>query len=269
MKKEESKSRMATEGMAITNEGMEPGQHGPLLGHRLPQETLDTLRSLHRELELEDAAEEPEEQVPWDQVLRGPDAIDMWLDRIVSMGTKLAHKLGLTPPRPTEQEVVLADPQEPKVQGDELTRELEDAWNLYTRGMGEIPCRSIGYVLRILGQNPTEDEIVEMVMKANCDWEGLMTKKDFLGVSVEILKASCDQMDDVKAAFRVFDHNNDGSISKEELREAMVNFGTRCTEDDFTTMFAEADKNDDGYIDFDEFVLMMLPSTGAAANQLI
>ena len=27
------------------------------------QETLDTLRSLHRELELEDAAEEPEEQV--------------------------------------------------------------------------------------------------------------------------------------------------------------------------------------------------------------
>merc|ERR1711997_546738 len=153
------------------------------------------------------------------------------------MGTKLAHKLGLTPPRPTAQEVVLADPQEPKIQGDELTRELEDAWNLYTR--------------------------------ANCDWEGLMTKQDFLGVSVEILKASCDQMDDVKAAFRVFDHNNDGSISKEELREAMVNFGTRCTEDDFTSMFAEADKNNDGYIDFDEFVLMMLPSTGAAANQLI
>lgn len=269
MKKEEFKSRMAAEGnMAIMSESMEPGQ-GPQLGHRLPQETLDTLRSLHRELELEDAAEEPEEQVPWEQVLRGPDAIDLWLDRIVSMGTKLAHKLGLTPPRPTAQEVVLADPQEPKIQGDELTRELEDAWNLYTRGMDEIPCRSVGYVLRILGQNPTEDEIVEMVMKANCDWEGLMTKKDFLGVSVEILKASCDQMDDVKAAFRVFDHNNDGSISKEELREAMVNFGTRCTEDDFTSMFAEADKNNDGYIDFDEFVLMMLPSTGAAANQLI
>ena len=38
---------------------------------------------------------------------------------------------------------------------------------------------------------------------------------------------------------------------------------------DFTSMFAEADKNNDGYIDFDEFVLMMLPSTGAAANQLI
>ena len=38
---------------------------------------------------------------------------------------------------------------------------------------------------------------------------------------------------------------------------------------DFTSMFAEADKNNDGYIDFDEFVLMMLPSTGAAANKIL
>ena len=58
-----------------------------------------------------------------------------------------------------------------------------------------------------------------------------MSKKDFLGVGLEIVKASCDQMEDVRAAFKVFDHNNDGSISKEELREAMVNFGTRCTDE--------------------------------------
>jgi len=132
---------------------------------------------------------------------------------------------------------------------------------LYTRGMEQIPSRSVGYVLRILGQNPTEDDIVEMVMKANCEWDGLMSRKDFLLVGIEILKASCDQMDDVKAAFRVFDHNNDGTISKEELKEAMVNFGTRFTEDEFQTMFAEADQNNDELIDFDEFVLMMLPST--------
>ena len=106
----------------------------------------------------------------------------------------------------------------------------------------------MGYVLRILGQNPTEDDIVEMVMKvgnsetgldifeslndqANCDWEGVMSRDEFIGVGIDILKSSCDQMDDVKAAFRVFDHNNDGTISKDELREAMVNFGTRVTEE--------------------------------------
>ena len=58
-----------------------------------------------------------------------------------------------------------------------------------------------------------------------------MTKKDFLAVGLDIVAAGCDQMEDVRAAFKVFDHNNDGSISKEELREAMVNLGTRCTDE--------------------------------------
>jgi len=230
---------------------------------KLDQETLDTLKNLRKELEL-DAPEEPEEEVPWQEMIPHVDPVELWLDRIANIGNKIYKRLTKSKAPVEEVVPVVHDPR-----GDELTRELEDAWNLYTRGVKEIPCRSVGYVLRILGQNPTEDEIVEMVMKANCDWGGLMNKKDFLSVSVGILKASCDQMDDVKAAFRVFDHNNDGSISKEELREAMVNFGTRCTDDDFVMMFEEADKNNDGLIDFDEFVLMMLPSTGAAANKLM
>lgn len=150
---------------------------------------------------------------------------------------------------------------DPKCQpGDEMEQELTDAWNLFTRGNEEIPSKHVGYVLRILGQNPTEDEIVAMVMKADCEWDGTMNRKDFLVVGQEILKNSCDQMDDVRAAFRVFDYDNDGSISKEELREAMVNLGQRCTEEEFAMMFAEADKNKNGRIDFDEFVDMMLPS---------
>jgi len=241
---------------------------------KLDPETLETLKKLHAELELEDAPEEPEEQVPWEELLGPADPVAQWLDRIVSIGNKVYKRF--TKSKEAQVIAPVSEASEPRLgtnvsNGDVLTRELEDAWNMYTRGVDEIPCRSVGYVLRILGQNPTEDEIVEMVMKANCDWEGLMSKKDFLGVSVDILRASCDQMDDVKAAFRVFDHNNDGCISKEELREAMVNFGTRFTDEEFILMFAEADKNNDGLIDFDEFVCMMLPSTpystgGATAN---
>ena len=46
-----------------------------------------------------------------------------------------------------------------------------------------------------------------------------MTKQDFLGVSVEILKASCDQMDDVKAAFRLdFQINESTKLDKTKTK---------------------------------------------------
>ena len=46
-----------------------------------------------------------------------------------------------------------------------------------------------------------------------------MTEQDFLGVSVEILKASCDQMDDVKAAFRLdFQINESTKLDKTKTK---------------------------------------------------
>ena len=39
---------------------------------------------------------------------------------------------------------------------------------MYFQGAEEIPSKHVGYVLRILGQNPTEDDIVAMVMKVCC-----------------------------------------------------------------------------------------------------
>merc|ERR1719420_2434344 len=189
------------------------------------------------------------------------DPVDMILERVNSLKDRIYKKFKKS--KSVVEEIVTENKS-----GCELTGELEEAWNLYTRGVPEIPSRSVGYVLRILGQNPTEDDIVEMVMKANCDWEGVMSRDEFIEVAIELIRDSCNALDDVKVAFRVFDHNNDGTISKEELMEAMLNFGTRFTEDEFETMFAEADKNNDGLIDFDEFVEMMMPSTNSAGSNL-
>jgi len=226
----------------------------------LDENTVATLKMIHKELELEDAVEE---DINWEDMKpMQADPVDMILERVNSLKDRIYKKFKKS--KSVVEEIVTENKS-----GCELTGELEEAWNLYTRGVPEIPSRSVGYVLRILGQNPTEDDIVEMVMKANCDWEGVMSRDEFIGVGIDILKSSCDQMDDVRAAFRVFDHNNDGTISKDELREAMVNFGTRVTEDEFQTMFSEADKNQDGLIDFDEFVMMMLPSTSAAAGGIM
>jgi hypothetical protein len=44
------------------------------------------------------------------------------------------------------------------------------------KGVDAIPCREIGYILRSLGQNPTENEIIALVCEAGCDWEGYLTR---------------------------------------------------------------------------------------------
>ena len=39
------------------------------------------------------------------------------------------------------------------------------------QGVESIPAREVGYILRSLGQNPTEDEINNLICEAGCDWE--------------------------------------------------------------------------------------------------
>jgi len=233
-------------------------------------ETKETLKQIHTELELDEEGPydlEAEEWVASQQRTSTFDVfdIDAIQEKFASFTGKLLKKFKKS--KKVVQEVI-PEPKPDCQPGDEMAQELTDAWNLFTRGSEEIPSKHVGYVLRILGQNPTEDDIVAMVMKADCEWDGTMNRTDFLNVGSEILKNSCDQMDDVRAAFRVFDYDNNGSISKEELREAMVNFGQRCTEEEFSTMFAEADKNRNGRIDFDEFVDMMLPSANTIDRNL-
>eukprot|EP00095_Tigriopus_kingsejongensis_P010587 maker-scaffold449_size167299-snap-gene-0.14 protein:Tk10587 transcript:maker-scaffold449_size167299-snap-gene-0.14-mRNA-1 annotation:"hypothetical protein CRE_05913" len=142
----------------------------------------------------------------------------------------------------------------------ELEHELAVAFDTYSKGLSSIPCKEIGYILRSLGQNPTEDDIVNLVSEAGCSWEGYLTREDFVKVGLVALEKQANRLDDVRAAFRAFDHNNDGSISKDELKDAMTRYGHTFSLEEAEEMFAEADLNEDGKIDFNEFLGIMMQS---------
>ena len=73
---------------------------------------------------------------------------------------------------------------------------------LLLQGLESIPCKEIGYILRTLGQNPTEDEIIALICEAGCDWDGNFTCDDFLSVALTSVQSQMNRVDDVKAAFR-------------------------------------------------------------------
>ena len=58
-------------------------------------------------------------------------------------------------------------------------------------------------------------------------------------------------------SLRAFDTDGDGKVSKEEFRLCMLNFGERFGEDEIEEMVKQADTDDDGSIDFTEFVYMI------------
>jgi len=149
------------------------------------------------------------------------------------------------------------------VASEEIASELKMAFTEYSGGEDSIWAREVGYLLRTLGQNPTEDEINNLICEAGCDWEGYLNANDFVSVALVAMQKQADMKDDIKAAFDVFDRDGDGKISQPELKKAMQNFGHSFTDEECKEMFVQADLNSDGIIDWPEFVAMMAPDETA------
>lgn len=58
--------------------------------------------------------------------------------------------------------------------------------------------------------------------------------------------------------FRVFDKNNDGLISSNELRHVMTSLGERLSEEEVDDMIKEADLDGDGQVNYEGELLISL-----------
>lgn len=55
--------------------------------------------------------------------------------------------------------------------------------------------------------------------------------------------------EEMRSAFRVFDKDNSGTISGDEIAKVMKTFGENLTDEELKIMLQEVDKNGDGSID--------------------
>ena len=63
--------------------------------------------------------------------------------------------------------------------------------------------------------------------------------------------------EEVFKTFKLFDLNGSGKISLKDLQRIVNEIGENIPEEELTDMFDEADKNKDGYIDFNDFFKIM------------
>ncbi|RMB95703.1 hypothetical protein DUI87_27816 [Hirundo rustica rustica] len=126
-------------------------------------------------------------------------------------------------------------------------------------GGGDISTKELGTVMRMLGQNPTKEELDAIIEEVDEDGSGTIDFEEFLVMMVRQMKedAKGKSEEELANCFRIFDRNADGFIDIEELGEILRATGEPVTDEDIEDMMKDSDKNNDGRIDFDEFLKMM------------
>ena len=141
---------------------------------------------------------------------------------------------------------------------DEQIAEFKEAFQIFDKdGDGSITTKELGTVMRSLGQNPSDDEIRQMIIDVDEDKSETIDFKEFLGLMAKKMKEN-DSEDELIEAFKVFDRDGNGKISAHELRYVMLSSGEDLTEQDIQEMVLEADTDGDGFIDYEEFVRIMM-----------
>ncbi|MCD9642795.1 hypothetical protein HAX54_029808 [Datura stramonium] len=108
--------------------------------------------------------------------------------------------------------------------------ELQEAFSLFDRdGDGCITVEELATVIRSLDQNPTEEELQDMITEVDSDGN----------VQINALTSTW---------LRASSH----------LRHVMINLGEKLTDEEVEQMIREADLDGDGQVNFDEFVKMMM-----------
>ncbi|OWF56448.1 neo-calmodulin-like [Mizuhopecten yessoensis] len=136
-------------------------------------------------------------------------------------------------------------------------KELEDAFALFDNdGDGTITIKELGGVMRSLGQNPTHDELKEIMLEADVDGNGYIDKEEFKMIIAKKVSEE-DTEEDIREAFHVFDKDGNGYITRRDIKILLARLGDELPSEDIDDMIAEADNDGNGQVSIEEFVEIM------------
>ncbi|XP_059615653.1 calcium-binding protein E63-1 isoform X3 [Phlebotomus argentipes] len=158
------------------------------------------------------------------------------------------------------------------------TMDLRTAFDLLDRNQdGHVTANELQFMLHNLGIHVRDELIDDLMKEASRTGNGLIDEAEFLQwiARIQAIKdesasssssASSNQpvseeddiTQDLIAAFRVFDRDGNGFITRDELQTAMDMIGETVTEAQLTEMLALADLDKDGRINYEEFIRLLL-----------
>ncbi|XP_023167042.1 calcium-binding protein E63-1 isoform X1 [Drosophila hydei] len=158
--------------------------------------------------------------------------------------------------------------------------DLRTAFDLLDRNRdGRVTANELQFMLKNLGINVRDEIIHDLIREASHSGNGLINEAEFLqwvgriqalrdeqqqqhDDSSSTASKPVDEADDVTedliAAFRVFDRDGNGFITRDELQTAMEMIGEPLNEQQLEQLLAIADLDQDGRINYEEFTRLLL-----------
>ncbi|KAJ4908812.1 Calcium-dependent protein kinase 1 [Raphanus sativus] len=118
---------------------------------------------------------------------------------------------------------------------------------------GQITFEELKAGLKRVGANLKESEILDLMQAADVDKSGTIDYKEFIAATLHLNKI--EREDHLFAAFTYFDKDGSGYITPDELQQACEEFGVEDVR--IEEMMRDVDQDNDGRIDYKEFVAMM------------
>ncbi|KAJ4825771.1 Mitogen-activated protein kinase cpk1 [Turnera subulata] len=122
-----------------------------------------------------------------------------------------------------------------------------------TDNSGQITFEELKEGLKRFGATLNEAEIYNLMQAADIDNSGTIDYGEFIAATLHLNKV--EREDHLFAAFSYFDRDNSGYITLDELQQACFEFGMEDAH--LEEMIREVDQDNDGRIDYNEFVAMM------------
>nr|ADB19851.1 calcium-dependent protein kinase CDPK12 [Nicotiana tabacum] len=132
-----------------------------------------------------------------------------------------------------------------------------------TDNSGHITLDELKIGLKQFGADLSETEIQDLMKAADVDNSGTIDYGEFVAAMLHVNKA--EKEDYLSAAFSYFDKDRSGYITADEIQKACEEFGIKDVRLD--EIIQEVDQDNDGRIDYKEFVAMMQKGNANLGNR--
>ncbi|XP_023950921.2 uncharacterized protein LOC112055151 [Bicyclus anynana] len=140
---------------------------------------------------------------------------------------------------------------------NEQKKDLHDAFNLLDyRGEGKIKAEDFRVAIKALGYEPSKEELQHMINGVD---KGQTGKLSFENFETAIMRKimSLDSDGDIMKSFRLFDMDDTGFISFENVKQVTKILGIHLSDEEIQEMIDDADTDLDEYISVQEFMKMI------------